>query len=144
MLLPTLTFVGLVTFERVLQSGIEDIGYARRIARVRGYYLEAAPELSPYVLSAPSVERLSVQGRGARRGQRLLTIAGMVALITAVLAGCVAGVLAAAASDGSVTAALAAGLAVGVVALVVLLRFQRATWRRTVDARLFEDDDGPD
>src|SRR6187200_679200 len=31
-LLPTLTFVGLVTFGRVLQSGIEDTEYARRIA----------------------------------------------------------------------------------------------------------------
>ena len=31
-LLPTLAFVGLVTFERVLQSGVEDEGYARRIA----------------------------------------------------------------------------------------------------------------
>ncbi|MFZ0971022.1 MAG: hypothetical protein WAN22_02280 [Solirubrobacteraceae bacterium] len=30
-LLPTLTFVGFVTFERALQSGIEDVGYARRI-----------------------------------------------------------------------------------------------------------------
>jgi len=52
------------------------------------------------------------------------------------------GVLAAAVSDGSVTAALAAGVAVGAIALVVLMRFQRATWRRTVGARLFADDCG--
>src|SRR3974390_3267220 len=32
--LATLSFVGLVTFERVLQSGIEDQGYAQRIARL--------------------------------------------------------------------------------------------------------------
>ena len=31
-LLPTLAFTGLVTFERVLQSGIEDLRYAQRIA----------------------------------------------------------------------------------------------------------------
>src|SRR3954470_8927494 len=31
-LLPTLAFIGLVTFERALQSGVEDYGYARRIA----------------------------------------------------------------------------------------------------------------
>jgi hypothetical protein len=31
-LLPTLAFIGLVTFERVLQSGIEDYLYARRTA----------------------------------------------------------------------------------------------------------------
>src|SRR6266576_6802503 len=43
-LLPTLMLIGLVTFERVLQSGIEDFGYARRIALLRSYYFEKAPE----------------------------------------------------------------------------------------------------
>jgi hypothetical protein len=45
-LLPALAFVGLVTFDRVLQSGIEDLGYARRIARLRAYYFDNAPELA--------------------------------------------------------------------------------------------------
>jgi hypothetical protein len=57
-LLPTLAFVGLVTFDRVLQSGIEDHGYARRVARLRGYYFEYAPELVGYLLSVPPAERL--------------------------------------------------------------------------------------
>ena len=35
-LLSTLLFVGFVTFQRVLQSGIEDHGYAERIARLSG------------------------------------------------------------------------------------------------------------
>src|SRR5688500_19806124 len=39
-LLPTLAFVGFVTFERTLQSSIEDTEYARRIALLRGYYLD--------------------------------------------------------------------------------------------------------
>ena len=43
-LLPTLAFVGLATFHRVLQSGIEDLGYARRIAQLRCYYLDHAPD----------------------------------------------------------------------------------------------------
>src|SRR4051794_9510564 len=63
-LLPTLTFVGLVTFERVVQSGVEDYGYARRIALLRGYYFDNAPELAPYLLSVPPSERL--RGAGSR------------------------------------------------------------------------------
>src|SRR3954452_20104346 len=59
-LLPTLAFVGLVTFERVLQTGIEDKGYARRIALLRGYYFDNAPDLAPYLLSVPPAERLRV------------------------------------------------------------------------------------
>jgi hypothetical protein len=52
-LLPTLAFTGLVTFERVLQSGIEDLRYAERIALLRGYYIDEAPELIPYLLGVP-------------------------------------------------------------------------------------------
>jgi hypothetical protein len=60
-LLPTLAFVGLVTFERALQSGVEDEGYARRIALLRGYYFDNAPELAPYLLSVPPEDRLRVR-----------------------------------------------------------------------------------
>jgi hypothetical protein len=51
-----------VTFERTLQSGVEDHGYARRIARLRAYYFDQAPELLPYLLSVPPTQRLLVQG----------------------------------------------------------------------------------
>jgi hypothetical protein len=68
-LLPTLAFVGLVTFERVLQSGIEDLGYARRIVLLRGYYFDAAPELTPYLMSVPEPQRLNVLGLWAGRRQ---------------------------------------------------------------------------
>jgi hypothetical protein len=39
-------FVGFVTFERTLQSSIEDTEYARRIALLRGYYFGHAPEIT--------------------------------------------------------------------------------------------------
>jgi hypothetical protein len=68
-ILPTLTFLGLVTFDRVLQSGIEDHAYARRIARLRGYYFEYAPELVGYLLSVPPDERLRMQGSVVAAGR---------------------------------------------------------------------------
>jgi hypothetical protein len=42
LLLPTPAFVRLVTFDRALQSGIEDYGYAQRIAQLGGYYFQHA------------------------------------------------------------------------------------------------------
>ena len=84
-LLPTLAFVGLATFHRVLQSGIEDLGYARRIAQLRDYYFDHAPELVGYLLSP--AERLPTPGLGIVLWQQFLTVAGMVAVITAVLVG---------------------------------------------------------
>jgi hypothetical protein len=75
-LLPTLAFVGLATFHRVLQSGIEDLGYARRIAQLRDYYLDHAPELAGY-LPSPE-EPLPHPGLGIGLWQQFLTVAGMV------------------------------------------------------------------
>src|ERR687887_117569 len=73
-LLPTLAFVGLVTFARVLQSGIEDTEYARRIAQLRGYYLEHAPEIEPYLLRASPAEQLIVQPAPNSRWQGYKTV----------------------------------------------------------------------
>jgi hypothetical protein len=142
-LLPTLAFTGLVTFERVLQSGIEDLHYARRIALLRGYYLDEAPELTPYLLSVleqrqtdlpqppPDQHRLQVQGLWGGAWQGYRTVAGMVAVITAVLAGSAVGLLTAIVSAHSLAAALAAGGAAAVAALAVLMRYQTSAWKRS-------------
>jgi hypothetical protein len=133
-ILSTLAFIGLVTFERVLQSGIEDYGYARRIARLRAYYFDSTPELAPYLLSVPPAERLAVQGLGGDRWQGFRTVAGMVAVITAVLAGSAAGLLGAVVTDHSLAAALVTGAIVAGIVLIALMRFQRAAWQRSSTA----------
>jgi hypothetical protein len=140
-LLPTLAFVGLVTFERVLQSGIEDLGYARRIVLLRGYYFDAAPELTPYLMSVPEPQRLNVLGLWAGRRQYFRTVAGMVAVITAVLAGSGTGLLAAVATDRSLTAALVAGGAAALMALAAMMRFQQSGWERAAAVPLNDASD---
>lgn len=140
-LLPTLAFVGLVTFERVLQSGIEDRGYARRIALLRGFYFDNAPELAPYLLSVPPSERLSVQGILEVRWQGFRTVAGMVGVITAVLAGSTASLVAIEISDHSLAAALTAGAVVALAALVALMRYQGSIWARAAAAPLTAEED---
>lgn len=141
-LLPTLAFIGLVTYERVLQSGIEDRGYARRIALLRGYYFDEAAELTPYLLSVPEASRLEVQGLWGGRWQGYRTVAGMVAVITAVVAGSAVGLLAAVASDHSLAAALTAGGVVAVGALATLMRSQRAAWKRAASIPIIADQAG--
>jgi hypothetical protein len=133
-LLPTLAFVGLVTFRRVLQSGIEDLGYAERIARLRGYYFDKAPELTPYLLSVAPEERVAVQGLFGGYAQGFLTVAGMTAVITSVLAGATAGLLAAVISGHSLPASLAVGCVVALGALAALMRYQREAWRQAREA----------
>jgi hypothetical protein len=127
-LLPTLTFVGLVTFERALQTSIEDTEYARRIALLRSYYLEHAPEIAPYLLSAPPAEQLHMGRVPGDRWQGYRTVAGMVAVITAVLAGSTAALAAILIFDHSLAAAVIAGAAVAVPVLVALIRHEDSAW----------------
>jgi hypothetical protein len=131
-ILPTLAFVGLVTFERVMQSGIEDHRYARRIAWLRGYYFDQAPELVGYLLSVAPAQRLRVQGLGGGLWQGFLTVAGMVGVITAVLAGSATGLLAGILAGHSLAAALAVGAVVAIAVLAALMRYQAVAWRQVM------------
>ena len=129
-LLATLSFVGLVTFERVLQSGIEDHGYAQRIARLRAFYFDCAPEITGYLCSVPPPQRLSIQGLDTGYWQGFRTIAGMVSVVTAVLAGSAAGLAAAVAAGHSAVAGFGTGGVVAAATVVALVRFQNSAWRQ--------------
>jgi hypothetical protein len=134
--LPTLGFVGIVTFERAVQSGIEDLGYARRIALLRGYYFDAAPELEPYLMSVPERERLHRQGLGGGLWQGFLTVAGMVSVVTSVIAGSAVGLLVELLSRHTFAAAVIAGAAAGIALLVAMMFYQDRAWRRAFAAPL--------
>ena len=139
-LLTTLSFAGLMTFERVLQSGIEDHGYAERIARLRAYYFDQAPELTTYLASVPPPKRLAIQGLRAGYWQGFRTVAGMVGVVTAVLGGSAVGLLAAiAASHSTVTGFVAGGIA-ALAILVALMHVQSVAWGRIALHRFFEGD----
>jgi hypothetical protein len=108
-LLWTLSFLGFVTFDRVLQSGIEELHYAERIARLRAYYFDFAPELTRYLVSVPPSRRLALLG--LRSGYRPVfrTTAGMIGMVTAVLTGSAAGLLATIAAGHSAVAGFVTG-----------------------------------
>jgi hypothetical protein len=129
-LLPTMAFAGFVTFERTLQSSIEDTEYARRIALLRGYYFGHAPEIAPYLLRIPPAEQLLMQRVPGDRWQGYRTVAGMVAVITAVLAGSTAAVVAILIFDHSLAAAVIAGAVVALPTLIAMIRYQDSTWER--------------
>jgi len=139
-LLPTLSFLGLVTFERVLQSGVEDHFYGRRIAQLRSYYFDRSPGLVRYMFSVPPEGRLQMQGLPVRRSHDLLTVAGMVAVITSVLAGSAVALLAAAVSHHSLIYALVFGVPAGLAILAGLMRAQHRTWTRARGEVMFVEE----
>jgi hypothetical protein len=148
-LLPTLAFVGLVTFERAVQIGLEDYLLMRRIALLREYYFREAPELREFLVSIPLSEVLTagslLAGRGQLfAGQSLRTVAGMVGVITAVLTGATAGLIATVASNHSLAATLISGIVVGLAAFVVLMRSQESAFMRSTTAPLLSELDRDD
>jgi hypothetical protein len=143
-LLPTCAVLGLVTFQRTLQSGIEDYGYARRIARLRAYYFDTAPELVPYLASVGEADRLRIQGLTGGWWQKFRTIAGTVSVITAVVAGSAVGLAVVVVSSDSLPAALAIGGCVGLGILVALMRYQASVCNAATEATLFEETDDDD
>ena len=128
--LPTLFFMGVITFERVLQSGSADVIYARGINRIRHLYLEYAPQMQPYfILSSHDDSSLPIENLGARhraRWQVFLSMAGMMAMINSVLAGSFVGLLLAAFSLPLVVTASAGG----VTFLASVGLHQRYQWRQ--------------
>jgi hypothetical protein len=105
------------------------------VAALAHRHFDHAPELAGYLLNP--AERLPAPGLGIGLWQQFVTVAGMVAVITAVLAGSAGGLLAAVASGHSLVAALAAGVVVAAAALTGLMRYQNSAWIRGSTVSLF-------
>ena len=130
-LLPTLAFVGVTTFERALRNGVEDVQLAGRINRIRQFYFDAAPEVSRYLLPPARHIRAAIARQARVSGPawyQFLTIAGALAVVNSVLIGGAIG-LAVQAGTRTLTASAAAGVIIGASALMAHLTRQRAVWR---------------
>ena len=127
--IPTLLFMGLITFERVLQAGSADIVYARGINRIRHLYLEYAPQMQPYFILSTHDDQEGTLGQEAMQTswwQVFLSMAGMMAVINSVLAGSFVGLLLAA-----FTLPLWITTSAGVVTFLVSVGLhQRYQWRQ--------------
>ena len=128
LLLPVLAFVGVVTFQRLVESSLEDIAYAQRIARLRSLYVALAPELEPYLLvpRGRPAEGLLHGGRlTPSTWQLVLTTAGMVAVVNSMVIGASAGLVIAALGDAPLGITLAAGAVVAASSLWMHRRHHR-------------------
>jgi hypothetical protein len=131
-LFPSLVFMGLFTFERVLQSGIEDLIYAHGINVIRHLYLEHNPQMRPYFrLSAHNRSGRSLLEVGTKPSwwQVFLTTAGMIAFITSMLVGVFVDLLLALLALPTLVC-LGASVALFLVSFGVLQWYQWQQWKR--------------
>jgi hypothetical protein len=127
-LLPVLAFVGVVTFRRLVQSSIEDIAYAHRIALLRSFYLRVSPELEPYIIVVRGTRSAApFSGKTLAPGawQLTLTAAGMVAVVNSVVVAACAGLVLEAAGVHSLAIPVAVGAVIGAAAFTLHERHHR-------------------
>jgi hypothetical protein len=129
-LFPSLFFMGLVTFERVIQSTYAVIVYARGINRIRHLYVEYAPQMQPYfILSSHDDSESVVSSLGVRVSwwQIFLIAPGILAVINSVIAGVFVGLLLYALFTLPLLACTSAGVVTFLVSVVILQRYH---WKR--------------
>jgi hypothetical protein len=123
--LPTLYVLGLFTFIRVVENGVEDMMLGRAINRIRNYYLELAGENRRYFMLSGHDDAMGVMqnmGVALERRQQFFTTGSMVAVINSVVGGAAVAIAVGAVTDASL--GLCAGLG-GLAAIVSLARLLR-------------------
>ena len=136
-ILPTVLIIGLASFERLLQLGIENIRTVVAINRVRRYYLEIAPELRPHFTLSDRDDSVgvlaslgSIRG-GIRPWDLFVTNAGLAAIINGILSGVIAA-LVASTLQGDAAVAATAGVVAGGIVLGLLTLYLARTWRAAI------------
>ena len=122
--LPTLYILGLFTFIRTVENGVEDLMMGRAINRIRNYYLEIAGEHARYFMLSGHDDAMGVMenmGVSLERRQQYFTTGAMIAVINSVVGG---GAIAIAVGLTGAPLGVCAGVG-GVAAIVSLVGMMR-------------------
>ncbi|WP_425145234.1 hypothetical protein [Deinococcus sp.] len=131
-LAPTLIFIGVATFARVLQSGLEDAFYAIGINRIRHLYLEMVPQYRPYFVQSDRDDVLGmIADMGSASGgswQMMLSTAGTIGVTNSVLIGAFSSGLAMALLRVSLETGLLGGLLIFLASAALHFVVLRRAW----------------
>jgi hypothetical protein len=123
--LPTLYVLGIFTFVRTVENGVEDLMMGRAINRIRNYYLEIAGEQARYFMLSGHDDAMGVMqnmGVSLERRQQYFTTGTMIAVINSIVGGAAIAI----AIDSITSAPLGVcTVAGGVVAIISLARLMR-------------------
>jgi hypothetical protein len=140
--LPTLCFLGLVTYVRLVELGTEDVLYGRAINRIRSHYLQIAGDDARLFMLKANDDALGVltnMGLRVTPVQLYLTNSFAIAIVTAVLAGSTIALAVGVVTGAPLGADVAAGALAAIGAVAALMRFSRTHYGRApfLDEPLF-------
>jgi len=123
--LPTLYILGVFTFVRTVENGVEDLMMGRAINRIRNYYLEIAGEEARYFMLSAHDDALGVMrnmGVSLERRQQFFTTGAMIAVINSVVGGAAVAIAVGALSGAPLGICAGVGGVAAIISLIVLLR----------------------
>jgi hypothetical protein len=125
--LPTLYLLGLFTFVRVVENGVEDMMLGRAINRIRNYYLDLSGEERRYFMLSGHDDAIGVMrnmGVALERRQQFFTTGSMIAVINSVVGGAAIAIAVGTFSEAPVGVCAGIGGAAASVSLLWLLRIE--------------------
>jgi hypothetical protein len=123
--LPTLYVLGIFTFVRTIESGVEDLMMGRAINRIRNYYLQIAGEEARYFMLSGHDDAMGVMqnmGVSLERRQQYFTAGTMIAVINSVVGGGAVAIAVGAVTSAPLGICASVG---GVIAIISLARLMR-------------------
>lgn len=137
LILPPIAFLGFVTFQRTVQSGVDDETYSRGINRIRHFYVQMVPELQPYFVQSTTDEGITsvvVRSAMGARWQTFLTIASVIGVMNSVVIGATLGLAVNFFAEPDLAVSLGVGVAVALAAALVHMRYQSRAWKQAMMA----------
>jgi hypothetical protein len=125
--LPTLYVLGLFTFVRTIENGVEDLMMGRAINRIRNYYLEIAGEEARYFMLSANDDALGVMrnmGVSLERRQQFFTTGSMIAVINSVVGGAAVAIALGAVTGAALGVCAGAGGVAAIISLARMLRIE--------------------
>jgi hypothetical protein len=134
-IMPVVFFLGVATYYRLLQTGVEDVIYARAITSIRQLFSEIDPSRAGlFQASGVNLEGLRRLGLWKLRWQQFLSAAATVAIVNAVVGGAFVAMVVAYFAQPQALVSIAVGAAGAAVLAAAFLLHQWRTWMRVAVA----------
>lgn len=134
-ILPVVFFLGVVTYYRVLQTGVEDVIYARAMSRIQDFYSRIDPA-GAELFHESSIDQVGLARLGLFKlwWQQFLSSAATIAIVNSVVGGVFIAFTVAFALQPHAVVDIAIGAAAALLIGLGFLRHQWATWMQVVKA----------
>ena len=144
LVLPPIAFLGLITFQRAMQSALEDSLYAQGMNRIRQFYVELVPEMRRYfILPTRDTRRNPPPGNVPIMWQAFLTFAAAIGVVNSVLVGAIVGIAVDLVLSPSIMVLIVLGIAVALLGIAGHYLYQQRQWADAHRRVTYLDDSAP-